>query len=306
MPKRATLRDVAAAAGVSPTTASFVLNDTPGQTIPEATRSRVHAAAAELAYVPHGVARALREGSSRVVLLDTADIPHGPSLEAFTAGLSSTLAEHGHTLLVHPAAGGDLARTIADVRPRAVIDLGTLYGPDATGTADGGWSTGLAAHTSRQIEHLATRGHRVIAFAIPEDPKAHRLAELRLRHAAEAAEAQGARLVPLALPSDDDQARAAAAALLRDHPDVTAAACYDDTLALRLLVAMHHEGRSAPDDLAVIGFDGGQAPAPWLTRLTTVAIDATEYGRRAAFAALGIDPGPRPSPVSQVTDGDTA
>ncbi len=59
---RTTLRDVAAASGVSVTTVSFVLNNNPKQTIPIATRERVQQAARDLGYVPHGTARALREG----------------------------------------------------------------------------------------------------------------------------------------------------------------------------------------------------------------------------------------------------
>jgi DNA-binding LacI/PurR family transcriptional regulator len=60
--KRATLRDVAAAAGVSRALAGFVLGDDHGKSIREPTRERVRAAARNLGYVPHGIARALREG----------------------------------------------------------------------------------------------------------------------------------------------------------------------------------------------------------------------------------------------------
>jgi Bacterial regulatory proteins, lacI family len=56
--------------GVSRATVSFVLNDDPRRTISTATRERVMAAARELGYVPHGIARALREGASRIVVLN--------------------------------------------------------------------------------------------------------------------------------------------------------------------------------------------------------------------------------------------
>jgi DNA-binding LacI/PurR family transcriptional regulator len=67
--KRVTLRDVAAAAGVSRATAGFVLSDTPGITISAATRQRVRDTARDLGYVPHSIARALREESSRIIVL---------------------------------------------------------------------------------------------------------------------------------------------------------------------------------------------------------------------------------------------
>ena len=43
--RRVTARDVAQRAGVSQSTVSYVLNDTPNQTIPESTRARVREAA---------------------------------------------------------------------------------------------------------------------------------------------------------------------------------------------------------------------------------------------------------------------
>ena len=66
MQKRTTSADVARAAGVSRATVSYVLNDTARQSIPERTRARVRAAAAELNYTPNPAARALRSGRSTV------------------------------------------------------------------------------------------------------------------------------------------------------------------------------------------------------------------------------------------------
>lgn len=59
MVRRPTLADVASATGVSTAPVSYVLNGKPGQSIPEHTRERVRAAAAELGYVRSGAARAL-------------------------------------------------------------------------------------------------------------------------------------------------------------------------------------------------------------------------------------------------------
>ena len=55
-PERVTLNDVAAASGVSRATASFVLRDSPNQSISGATRERVRQAARDLGYVPHAIA----------------------------------------------------------------------------------------------------------------------------------------------------------------------------------------------------------------------------------------------------------
>lgn len=66
-PGRATLADVAAAAGVSVQTASQVLAKTPGVRIAEATRRRVEEAARQVEYVPNRLAQAMRRGKTNVV-----------------------------------------------------------------------------------------------------------------------------------------------------------------------------------------------------------------------------------------------
>src|SRR5580693_9121936 len=96
---RVTLNDVAAASGVSRATASFVLRDSPGQSISAATRERVREAAHALGYVPNGVARALREGTSRIVVLAIDPAMEGNYARSYIAGLDAELAAHEHVLL---------------------------------------------------------------------------------------------------------------------------------------------------------------------------------------------------------------
>jgi len=69
---RATVKDVAARAGVSPKTVSNVINGT--SFVREATRQRVEDALAELEYVPNLSARGLRNGRSGVIALALPDL----------------------------------------------------------------------------------------------------------------------------------------------------------------------------------------------------------------------------------------
>src|SRR5690625_354370 len=78
--KRVTAADVARALGLSRATVGFVLNNTPGQTIPEQTRRRVLAEAERLGYRPHTAARALASGRSHIVLVVLPDWPIDYSL----------------------------------------------------------------------------------------------------------------------------------------------------------------------------------------------------------------------------------
>ncbi|PUB19835.1 LacI family transcriptional regulator [Promicromonospora sp. AC04] len=340
---RATLKDVARESGVSSATVSFVLNRTSGQTISAATRERVLAAAARLGYTPHRIARALREGTSRTVLLSTGSGPAGHSLESFIDGLETELGEHGYTLLVVRGhrAGALPAGLLETIAPRAVLDPVSAYAPaaadagdgagaasdgadagdgaggasggagaaDRAGVADweGGWAHGLAAHSQTQLRYLVEQGHREIAVALPEGGPYARLAALRLDYARTAAAELGLPEPPVIRLGSD---RAAAAAELRGmrkkHPGVSAIAAFNDDVAFLVLGAMADLELEAPADLAVIGFDESRYGALWRPALTTVRIDAAAYGRRAARGAIGLELGEWPSSPSRVVRRESA
>ena len=67
--RRITASDVARSLGLSRATVGFVLNNTPGQTIPQATRDRVLAEAERLGYRANLAAQTLASGRSRIILL---------------------------------------------------------------------------------------------------------------------------------------------------------------------------------------------------------------------------------------------
>jgi DNA-binding LacI/PurR family transcriptional regulator len=340
-PKRVTLSDVAAASGVSRTTASFVLRDSPGQSISAATTERVRQAARDLGYVPHGIARALREGTSRIVVLVIDPVLEGNYARSYVRGLDTELAAHGHALLVRyeqaaqagtgaeagTDAGGstddasgarharDATRQLIDaIAPRAVLRFGEPY---LTGRelddSGGGWRDGLAAHVAAQLGYLANRGHQDIALALPDRDTP--LRDVRQRFADKAAGSLGlaplrAFTVPGSRANSTPPSGTGAADTLTEfrarHREVTAIAAFDDDVALRVLAAMRQLGLSAPGDLAVIGFDDNGYGALTSPTLTTVHVDGEAHGRQAAQAILGLDsPGLSPVP-GQVIVRDSA
>jgi DNA-binding LacI/PurR family transcriptional regulator len=290
--KRATLRDVAATAGVSRALAGFVLGDDHGKSIPEETRERVRAAARSLGYVPHGIARALREGSSRVVVLSIEPALESNYARTFARGLDDELAAHGHMLLVrHEHSAPTPDRQILDtISPRAVIRLPGNYLAAGHELDDGGWQGGFAANVLVQVRYLADRGHARIAVALPDgDPP---LGPVRERFAREAAARTGLPEPPtLVVPRSRPAAVVAVRQFRAAHPAVTALAAFDDDAALRALAAMRALGLAAPGDLAVIGFDETDYGALIDPALTTVHVDAAEHGRKAAREVLGLDAG---------------
>ncbi|WP_036494567.1 LacI family DNA-binding transcriptional regulator [Nocardia sp. BMG111209] len=298
MATRVTLRDVAARAGVSPATVSFVLNAAPGQSISATTRDRVRQAAAELGYVPHSLARALREGNSRLVVVEAGGFLWARLLEDFIRGLGEELASHGHTLLVSFTGPGEAGRraAIESLNPRAVIDLPALYERPDRATADGGWIDGMAAHYATQIGYLHGRGHRRIAVAAgpPED----RQLALMTEHIRSAATALDMEVVTvLALGPDHEPPGADL------PPEVTAVAALTDELALAVLAGLADRGVPAP---AVIGLGDSVAGALRRPALTTVRIDTHTYGRRAGRDVLGLPMGQTQPAVTEIVVRATA
>ena len=304
-PQRVTLNDVAAASGVSRATASFVLRDSPNQSISAATRERVRQAARDLGYVPHAIARALREGSSRIVVLSLDVALDGNYARSYVRGLDAELAAHDHALLVRYEHAGTEAMLDA-IAPRAVLRFGEPY---LTGheldDSGGGWRDGLAAHVSAQIGYLADRGHTRIAYALPD--RETPLRAVRLRFADLAAERLGLLPVaPFSIPVFRTGAADSLAEIRAAHPVVTAVATFDDDVALRVLAAMRDLGLAAPGDLAVIGFDDNGYGALATPALTTVHIDAEAHGRQAARAILGLDAAGLPAAPGRVVVRESA
>jgi DNA-binding LacI/PurR family transcriptional regulator len=304
---RVTLRDVAEASGVSQSTVSFVLNEVSNQTISVATRDRVRAAAHDLGYVPHGIARALMEGSSRIVVLNIERGREGNYSRNFIRGLDKELALYGFTLLVrHGHSGQSDIKQIADViAPRAVLQFGEAY---LTGHEledfGGGWKNGMAAHVLLQFRYLAERGHSRIALALPEDEP---LAEVRLRFAVEvAAMLELPDIAPLIVPNFLDQVAAALGAFHDEHPKITAIAGFSDLTALRVLAGMRDLGLRAPADWAVIGFDESGYAEMFTPTLTTLTADAEGHGRLAARRALGLDASDVKTRLGRVIERESA
>src|SRR3954469_15611031 len=186
--RRPTAADVARRAGLSPGTGRHSLNNTPHQVIPERTRQRVLAAAAELGYTPSAAARALSSGRSEVVLLLLPDWPIGPSVGSLLENLSTALAEHGYPFVAHPrSAGRSVGEVWKAITPAAVVTFEELDEMDAVRLRAAGVELAVALFGGRrgaraldlpeqrtgrlQAEHLAATGHRRLGYACPDDPR---------------------------------------------------------------------------------------------------------------------------------------
>ncbi|WP_405885270.1 MULTISPECIES: hypothetical protein [unclassified Streptomyces] len=135
-------------------------------------------------YAPHGIARALREGSFRIVVLNVDWGLEGNYSRSYIRGLDDELAAHDHVLLVrHGHATPQSTQQVLDaIAPRAVLRFAAhLTGHESAGGGD--WKDGFAANVALQIRYLVDRGHRHIAMALPDHDSP--LLEARLRFARE-------------------------------------------------------------------------------------------------------------------------
>ena len=115
------IRDVADAAGVSTATVSRALAF-PDRVRPE-TRERVLRAVQDLNYTPNEAARALRAGSTRMVLVVVPFLYSGAFFAGVVNGVDAELAAAGYTSLTGSFDGNeDKARRLMDLVHAGQID----------------------------------------------------------------------------------------------------------------------------------------------------------------------------------------
>ena len=303
-PRRASMADVAAAAGVSSQTVSRVVNDSPR--VDPATRARVEAAMEGLGYRMHRAARALRTGRTDTIGLivsTLASVGNSRMLQA----LADAAAGHGLALTVVTAAGREaVAEAFARLRDQGVD--GAVILNEATALARGldvpeglalvvvdapvdDRAAGAPRFVTVQTDHAAgarAATRRLLGLgrgtvhhlAGPSGSFAAAERERGWRHELEA----DGLSVPEPVRGDWTAASGfAAASALGD--DVTALFCANDQMALGALRALADRGRRVPEDVAVVGFDDVADAADYRPPLTTLRQDFDGLGR-AAIASL--------------------
>lgn len=291
---RVTSRDVARRAGVSQSTVSYVLNDTPGQSISAGTRSRVLEAATALAYTPSAAARALRAGRTNTVLVVLADVPIGDAALAVLGGLARTVQPHGYTTVYQRRDGRDLGTITRSLMPVAVVDIGAFSAVEMAVAAErhipvvGVSLDGDDGHVMRipqdaigrlQAEHLVARGATRLAYAASDDPEAGSLMAGRIAGVRQVCEAHGLPAPAVVeTPLHADAAARAVRRLRERRPPVTGVCAYDDVVALAVLAGMRVAGLSAPDDVRVVGVDNLPLARLVDPGITTVDVRTDEVG----------------------------
>lgn len=303
------IKDIARVAGVSHSTVSRALSDSP--LVNEVTRARIHRLAAEMGYSPDAGARSLVSGHTctvGVVVTTIADpwaaeVMEGIERAAYAAGYSVILAA-SHD---EPERELTAVEMLRSQRVDAVIITSSRVGAlhqERLCAADvpvillNSHSLGSAPHTFSvrvddrhgaqvAMEHLLMLGHRRIAhIAGPagHSPSADRLAGYRAALAEAGVPFDPAQIIPgTGRPMAGEQALSQLLAMA-ERP--TAVFCYNDMTAIGVLREARAIGLVIPRDLAVMGFDDIPFAAYVTPALTTVAQPMVELGQRAMTMAL--------------------
>lgn len=316
---RVTVKTLAEAVGVSPSTVSNAYNR-PDQLSAEL-RERIFASAAALGYAgPDAAGRMLRSGRAGAIgVLLTERLSYAfsdPYAIEFLKGLSEVVERDGTSIVLLPISLSGQEPDVTSVRQATIDALTTLCVSDS--------------HPANVLAR--TRGIRLVSTAVEQDPSSSWVAiddeeagALAGRHLSDLGHERVAVIVDTNRPAGDGAVRlgfdqvacidcaarlrglrrvftddqlvvvsaghnavesgVAAAAYLLDSPEPpTAILGTSDVLALGVLRELGVRGLSAPDDMSVAGFDDIAAASS--AGLTTVRQPIAEKGRRVGELLL--------------------
>lgn len=305
--KPVTVNDIARACDVSRATVSLVLRRSPLVNVD--TRARVEAELKRQHYVYNRAAANLRRRTSSSVALVINDLSN-PFFAEFAAGVDEALGAEGFvtllgstnesperqqavldSLLEHGPAGiilspaehsdGEAVRRLIGVTPALVFNRAL---------AGGDWDF-LALENERgarlATEHLLSLGHRRIAFFGGHGDSS----SCRQRRQGYIAALSAAGIAPdpnwlVECTPTRVAATHATHTLFERDQSLTAAVCYNDNVALGLMLGLQARGTRPGVDFAITGFDDIPEAALSTPPLTTLSVDPRARGRQAAELLL--------------------
>ena len=318
---RATVKDIAKHAGVSPATVSLVLRKSP--LVAKTTRARIESSIDFLGYVYDRAAANLRARLTHTIGLIVCEITN-PFYAELTAGIDDALDRAGWVaflantaesparqdrfiermrehrvdgLLLAPAEGTE-AGTIERLQRHGVPVVQVLrrVGRGKTDHVGADFRLGMTL----AAEHLIRLGHKRIAFvgggrrASPARDRAAAYRETLARY--------GLPLGPIVNcpPTREAGALAVGELFTSKRKPPTAILCFNDLCAFGVMVGLADYGLTVGRDVAVIGFDNISEAAHHRPALTTIDIGARHIGEEAARLLVRRINNPRGAPESVI------
>ena len=305
--KPATIREVAARAGVSTATVSRSLRG--GVGVEPATRKRVEEAARELRYRPSGVARSLKLRATSTLGLIVTDI-ETPYFPQIVSAVEDAARERGYTVLLadgrrdpdrelqsldilaeREVDGMIIASTAVSQRHRERIE--ELHCPAVIVNSE---STvpGVPAVMSDNImggriaaEHVLDLGHRALVF-VGDDDDHNSAVQARIEGALAAVTDRADRglsfrvVASVGITDGAVEGGIRAARELADASfEETAVLCRNDLSAIGVMRGLIDAGLRIPEDVSVVGYDDIELAAYVDPALTTIRQSTDEMARLA-------------------------
>jgi DNA-binding LacI/PurR family transcriptional regulator len=307
--KPVSLRDLAAYLGLSRTTVSLVLNNSPvAQALTPETRERVLKAATELHYKANYFARMLNNKRSQMVGVLSPDFGEGYDSSILTA-IERVLIDRNYLYFVSShhwdkALIQQRLQVFAERGAEGVILINTPVPAESVLplVSIGSWEFDFpltrimvdnAYGIRLALEHLHGLGHREIAFLRGHAQSSD--AEARWAACVEIADKlhlriDKANVVQLKRIGDGLNAiregYLACQQLLKTSQGFTAVLAFNDLSAIGAMNALREAGKRIPEDVSVIGFDDIQAATIIQPALTTIRQPMTRMGVVAASEIL--------------------
>jgi DNA-binding LacI/PurR family transcriptional regulator len=309
------IKDIARKAGVSHSTVSRALHNSP--LIGPETAARIRAIAKRSGYVPSAVARSLVSRTTRTVGVVVTTIAD-PFIGEVVEGIESMANEHRYSvILANSHADPELEIKVVDSFSERRVDgilvtasrVGALHGKRLAGTnvpivlinnqhpGDFVHSVGIdnIAASRAIVTHLLELGHRRIAYIgdrLGYQSDTERFSGYRA--------ALKSRRIPvhaeLVVRGDGkpvEGERAANQLFQLGHPP-TAIFCYNDMTALGVLRAAGDRGLRVPDDISIAAFDDLPVTSYTSPPLTTIRQPKQDMGRRAMSILIQLLNGEKP------------
>lgn len=299
VPRRPTINDVAARAGVSKSTAARALAD--NGNVSREVRKRVHAAATQLQYVVDVTARNLRVGKRREVGVLITNLRDSFYAE-LAGGIQTTLAAAGYNMILANDFGREADQLqavqtftalrlpgviLTPVTPAAVQTLtqNNVAVVQADRIVDEPATDAVLSANERGAQeataHLLGRGHRRILLLIDEVVWTTGAGRLQgYRNAFRAADITADENLTVFSSSDPTVARQQVATVLDEHPEITAILAANSVLAEAAFTEVQERGLLAA--ISLVAYDD----APWMSMVrptvSTISQHAEEIGRCAA------------------------
>jgi DNA-binding LacI/PurR family transcriptional regulator len=303
--RRVSLKLLGERLGLSPSTISFVLNDTPGRSIPDATRERIRKAAAEMNYQPSIIARTLRGQRMQTVGILLPELGEGYHTRV-VSGIGDLLTEqqyfyftvqHRHNekliatyphLLQARGVDGLLAVDTHLTMPLPLPTVLIAGHTELENVANVMLDHELGARLA--LEHLHKLGHREIVYIKGQSFSTD--TELRWKATLKIAKELGLaveprRTVELTMDSTSPSiSYPLIQKLMSKDKKFTAILCFNDVSAMGSIRALYDAGLRVPEDVSVLGYDDIQSASFHVPSLTTIRQPLQEMGSAGAAALL--------------------